>query len=182
MYTRFPRRRHMARVALTAGAVLAFATIGCGRDPAAPAASGTWLTGDTQQQLDTLAAQLGGMDVAMMEIDHRYRELYWAGQDENWAYAAYQLEKIEAALRDGLQRRPARARSAQLFLDSLPRMHAAIESADPAVFATRFALLTTNCNACHVMEDVGYMRVGPPTVRVSSVHGSLSQDTAPPRP
>ena len=42
----------------------------------------------------------------MVETGYRYQELYWAGQDENWEYADYQLEKIKIAIENGLDADP----------------------------------------------------------------------------
>lgn len=51
----------------------------------------------------------------MVEVGYRFTELYFAGKEHNWDYAKYQAEKIEVALRLGLERRPKRAQSAQFF-------------------------------------------------------------------
>lgn len=39
----------------------------------------------------------------MVEKGYRDQELYWAGQDENWDYADYQIEKIRKAIENGLE-------------------------------------------------------------------------------
>jgi len=52
-----------------------------------------WLKGDESQKFETIAKQLRGFDMAMVETGYRYQELYWAGKDENWEYASYQVEK-----------------------------------------------------------------------------------------
>lgn len=79
---------------------------GCTRAPA-PIASGEggWLAGTTDQKLDTIAQQLRGFDMAMVETGYRYNELYWAAEDRNWGYAQYQAQKIRTAIENGLQRR-----------------------------------------------------------------------------
>lgn len=151
---------------------------GCDRGSTEPAGQDGWLAGSNQQRFDTVAKHLRGTDVAMIEIDHRYSELYWAGQDLNWSYAAYQLEKMETALRNAIERRPNRAQSAQLFLAGLPRMREAVNAGDPPLFAERFAELTTRCNACHAMEDMGYLKVRTPTIRITSVSGGETASDA----
>lgn len=32
-------------------------------------------------------------DMAIVEKDYSNQELYWTGQDENWKYSDYQIEK-----------------------------------------------------------------------------------------
>jgi hypothetical protein len=149
---------------------LALLAGGCGGSDTAPVGEEGWLKGDAQQKLDTVAKHLRGTDVAMIEMDYRYGELYWAGEDANWDYAAYQLEKLRLALDLGLERRPPRARSAALFKEqALPPLATAIRSEDQEAFRRAFSTLTTHCNACHAMEQMPFLHVGPPERRVSNV-------------
>ncbi len=48
----------------------------------------TWLSADAEERRLQLERQLRGFDVAMMEVGHRYIDLYWAGRDANWETAA----------------------------------------------------------------------------------------------
>ena len=92
------------------------------------AVQGQWIKGNEQEKLETIENRFRGFDMAMVETGYRYQELYWAGQDENWEYADYQLEKIQKAIENGLERRPKRAQSAQHFLTvTLPQMKEALK-------------------------------------------------------
>ncbi|MBM3778712.1 MAG: hypothetical protein FJW23_10825 [Acidimicrobiia bacterium] len=71
-----------------------------------------WLSGTTDEKFETVAKQLRGFDMAMVETGYRFNELYWAVQDGNFGFAKYQTEKIRTALENGLERRPRRAKSA----------------------------------------------------------------------
>ncbi|MBC8327710.1 MAG: hypothetical protein H8E31_03085 [Planctomycetes bacterium] len=135
-----------------------------------PVGKDGWLRGDTQAKLDTVAKHLRGTDLAMIEIDHRYHELWWAGVDENWEYAEYQLEKIEYALRNALERRPKRAESAKVFLSTMPAFRQPVLNRDAEVFRGIYSQMTALCNACHELEVLGHMWVEPPTERMSSIH------------
>ena len=117
-------------------------------------------------KFDTVAKHLRGMDMAMVEIGYRYNELYWAGKDSNWEYATYQLDKIRTALENGLERRPKRAKSAEVFLaDALPSVREAIQKQDGDLFRQRFTTLTANCNTCHALEAMGFVSVSVPKSR-----------------
>lgn len=143
-------------------------TAGC-RDT--PPTAGSWLSADPETRADQLARHFRGLDLAMMETGYRYHELYWAGQDSNWTYAAYQTDKMQLALELALERRPARAASAQPYLKvALPAMRAAIEQRDHPAFFQAFELLTQSCNACHGLEQVGTFEIRQPTRRHSAVH------------
>jgi hypothetical protein len=139
------------------------------------------LSGTADERFSRVAKHLRGFDVAMAETGYRYGELYWAGQDQNWDYARYQVWKIRTAVANGVERRPKRAPSAQALESGLSGVEQAITARDPALFAERFAALTAICNACHEAEKVPFVHVRPPSVRVSPA-GPLPATPAPPQP
>jgi hypothetical protein len=113
---------------------------------------------------------LRGFDVAMMEVGHRYIDLYWTGEDANWEAAAYELQKLRLAIENGLERRPKRATSARPFLAGpLAAMDEAVAARDPKLFETRFQELTAGCNACHALEQVPFFEIRPPESRLSPI-------------
>ncbi|TVR39970.1 MAG: hypothetical protein EA392_04900 [Cryomorphaceae bacterium] len=130
---------------------------------------GKWIKGEPDDQLEAIERHFRGFDVAMVETGYRYKELYWAGMDENWEYARYQLEKIKVAVENGLERRPARAASAQPFLkEAIPGLFAVLDQPHPASFEQEFKVFTAHCNSCHQMENVPHFTVRPPK-RVNSI-------------
>ena len=129
-----------------------------------------WIGDDTNQRWTTVAKQLRGLDVAMVEIDYRYQELYWAGEDSNWAYADYQQSKIGLALENALVRRPKRRASAEkLFLASLDDVKSAVAEQESSGFESAFTALTAACNSCHDAEGFPSFLVQYPTDRQSSI-------------
>ena len=79
-----------------------------------------WIQGSESERWAAAERHFRGLDVAMVEIGYRYQELHFAGDDGNWAFAAYQLKKIGLSLDRALERRPKRRASAeQLFLPML---------------------------------------------------------------
>jgi hypothetical protein len=133
-------------------------------------AQGQWIRGTEAEKLNTIEKQFRGFDVAMAEVGSRYQELYWAGRDRNWEYAGYQLEKIGVAIRNAMERRPARSASAEKFLgEALPLMKTGIDSKDTAEFARQFSLFTAACNRCHAEENVPFFQVAAPVTRHSAV-------------
>ncbi len=130
-----------------------------------------WLEGTTDEMLAMLADQFGGFDQTMIEVGYRYNEIYWAGQDENWEYALYQLDEMTGTLEAGFIRRPAREESADMFMNvSIPELQAALEEGDPDLFQRRFESFTSACNTCHLNEDVRFMYVKPLEQRQSPIH------------
>lgn len=159
------RWRTRARSGFTACLVV------CGCGTSSPSGSApTWLSRDPDEQRLQLERHLRGFDVAMLEVGHRYTELYWAGEDANWDAAAYELQKLRLAIENGLERRPKRAASARPFLAGpLAAMDAAVAARDPGLFGSRFEELTAGCNACHASEQVPFFEIHPPDFRVSPV-------------
>ncbi len=133
--------------------------------PPAPASDTAWLRGSTDERFDLVAKHLRGFDMAMVETGYRYTELYWAGREENWGYAAYQLGKIRTAIANGIERRPRRAASARMIDAPLAAVETAIQRRDRAQFLAGFETLTAACNACHRAEGVGFVTARPPEQR-----------------
>src|SRR5687767_3431716 len=98
--------------------LILFGVFACNQQAGKENAQGDWIKGTGTEQIKTIENQFRGFDNAMVETDYRYQELYWAGQDQNWAYADYQIDKIKIAIDNGLVRRPKRAKSAEYFLNS----------------------------------------------------------------
>jgi len=133
-------------------------------------AQSSWLQGTTDERFQQVERQLRGFDKTMVEVGYRFTELYFAGQDQNWNYAKYQIEKLDTAIRLGLERRPKRAASAQSFLAaSLPAMLEVVEKADSKLFQAAIERLRSACMNCHVLEEVPYFTVALPERRLSPI-------------
>ena len=147
-----------------------FIIFSCTKEKTNNTIQGEWIQGTENQKINIIEKQFRGFDMAMIETGYRYQELYWAGQDQNWEYANYQLKKIKVAIENGLQRRPKRAKSAEYFISSvLPKMQKAIDSKSKYFFDESFEDVTLNCNNCHAMEKVSYFNVQKPLLRQSPI-------------
>lgn len=148
--------------------VALWGTAACTQPPPAATAvgEGGWLAGTADEKFATVATQLRGFDMAMVETGYRYNELYWAAQDSNWGYAEYQAGKIRTAIENGLKRRPLRAKSAETFLTIvLPAVQDAIKQRDAPLLQQQLGSLRSTCNSCHEAEKVEFVHVGDPQVR-----------------
>jgi hypothetical protein len=168
----------LAAALLTALLSITFAQSPTPNVDATPPKAPDWIQGSSEERFELVSKHLRGLDMAMVETGYRYSELYWAGRDRNWEFAAYQLDKIRYTLELGLERRPKRAASAQVFLAAaLPQMKEAIERKDAEFFNQRFTAFTAACNTCHAMEKVAFMQVAPPRQRLSPIQFSNSNST-----
>lgn len=129
-----------------------------------------WLvTGSQDERWVKTARHLRGLDVAMIEISHRYEELYFAGGDQNWEYAEYQLGKLMLSTMNAVERRPKRADTAKMLDAPIFALRKAIKEKDGPGFDAAFTQLTMMCNACHQAEQVGFMQVTTPSARPSVI-------------
>ena len=129
-----------------------------------------WLSEEWPEARNQVQDHLRGTDVAMLEVGHRFRELYFAGKDMNWDYADYQLEKIGKVVELAAERRPKRAKSANVFLkEDLPDVVQLVKERSPASFDTAMNRLRTSCMKCHVAENVPYFAVRFPQINSSVI-------------
>ena len=144
--------------------------IACNQSSEQEVAQGSWIKGSQAEQLELIEKHFRGFGKAMVEMDYRYQELYWAGQDQNWDYAEHQLEEMTSDFELALQRRPNRAESAEQFLTfAIPQMENSIESKDLETFNRAYQMLSMSCNSCHALENVPFFHVQIPTERRSSI-------------
>ena len=122
-----------------------------------------------EAQRQAIERQLRGFDATMAEVGYRYTEMYFGVVEGNWDYALYTAEKIGVAIQNGLERRPKRRANAEgLFLKSVyPAVLEALKQKDAALFKERFDAMRAACNACHVAEEVPFIRVGVPAQQLT---------------
>lgn len=120
---------------------------------------GGWIKGENSVKLETIERQFDGFSKTMVEVHYRYEELYWAGQDQNWEYADYQLEHINEAMEKGYERRPERKENSLEFLGTpTDIMQQAIDAKDPEQFSQAFRMYNAACKSCHIKEEVSFIQ------------------------
>lgn len=160
--------KHLLKFSLLIGMLLSLSS--CNSKEKYQPVQGKWIKGTEQEQLKTIESQFRGFDKTMVEVGYRYQELYWAGEDENWDYASYQLQKINKTIKLGLQRRPKRAASADNFLNYvIPEVRKSIKAKNKVDFDKNFKMMRTNCTSCHMAERVPSFTVQIPTDRQSPI-------------
>ncbi len=165
------------RLPILAGTLtLTFALTGCDPAPSpdlvGEAEGGArWISGTVDERFQQIGDQIPGFSAAMWEVAHRYRELHWAIEDENWAYADYQVDKIAGAVERGIIRRPGRAESAREYFlgEPVDRFRAALDAGNPDDILREYDAFTTACNDCHAAEYMWFIPVGPPAARSTVV-------------
>ncbi len=127
-----------------------------------------WAGETLEEIIGSIESQIGGFSATMVEVNYRYNELYWAGKDENWGYADYQLDKLLSSMENGFIRRPDREASASQFMNQVsPALQETIENTDKDAFVEQFNRFASSCNTCHDMEAVNFIQVIIPEVRTT---------------
>jgi hypothetical protein len=111
---------------------------------------------DLQNQMDSLRNKIAhayspGVGEFMSSIQMHHAKLWFAGKNENWELANFEIEEIQESL-DDIQQYCADSPS----IKSLPMIFPPLDSVKRALsekniekFKTSFNLLTNTCNNCH---------------------------------
>ena len=113
-------------------------------------------------------AALGDLMTAF--VQPRHIKLGLAGSEQNWPYAAYELDQLRATFDDVAEILPKyRDLSIPDMITSTVReplaaLNRAIQAKDSNQFSEAYGRLTASCNACHQSYDRATIVVRPPTV------------------
>ncbi|MEP7110485.1 MAG: hypothetical protein ABI760_21000 [Ferruginibacter sp.] len=109
-----------------------------------------------QNRIDSLENKLArtykpGFGEFMSNIQVHHAKLWFAGQNQNWKLADFEINEIKESL-TGIQQyctdRP-ESKSIGMIDHPMDSMSNAIRQKDPILFKTGFMLLTATCNNCH---------------------------------
>jgi hypothetical protein len=178
--------RHLAALMVAGSFALAGFAVGIAQSapapaPAAPAAKAAPATGttpaDTQGPLQILDFKPGLDDLMNMLVQPRHLKLWAAGQQRNWALAAFQLREMRNAF-DRIAATIPKYSNVDLgptfinIMDSQVRaVNGAIASQNSQQFMTAFGDLTAACNSCHEALNLGIL-----VMKVPEVTGFPNQD------
>ena len=107
-------------------------------------------------------------DLMTMTVQPRHLKLGLAGQEKNWAFAAYELHELEESF-ERVARAWPKWRQVEIAetikattTAPLEAVELAIKAKDAARFAETYARLTETCNACHQSANVGMIVIQVP--------------------
>ena len=109
-----------------------------------------------QNQVDSLETQLKdaykpGFGEFMSSIQSHHAKLWFAGQNQNWKLADFEIHEILEAVANIQKYQTERPESEKVCMitPALDSMNSAIQQKDPALFKSCYIALTNNCNNCH---------------------------------
>ena len=109
-----------------------------------------------QAQVDSLNKKLAqtyrpGLGEFMMGIQVHHAKIWYAGKNQNWALANFEVGEIRETLEDVKQYcydRP-EVKSLPIIYPALDSLDNAIKAKSLPLFDKSFILLTNSCNSCH---------------------------------
>ncbi len=123
-------------------------------------------TAALKNRVDSLERQLAnsykpGFGEFMSGIQVHHAKLWFAGLNQNWRLADFEVHEIREAL-DAIQQyetdRP-ETREIPTVYPALGQVEETIQKQDLPAFQAGFVQLTTACNTCHRKVDYGFNRV-----------------------
>jgi hypothetical protein len=128
--------------------------IGCGQK-----------SGDTKAdtRIDSLEKALAttykpGLGEFMSSIQVHHAKLWFAGLNQNWPLAEFEMQEIEESLEDIQQfcKDRTEIRSIGMISSAIDSVTYSIGQKDPGLFKTSYVLLTAACNNCHQATEHGF--------------------------
>ena len=110
-----------------------------------------------QNQIDSLQvnAYKPGFGEFMSSIQVHHNKLWFAGQNENWKLADFEMHEIEETLEAIQQYQTERKESQKIGMlqPALDSISSAIQQKNISLFKGSYTLLTNTCNNCHRATD-----------------------------
>jgi hypothetical protein len=125
---------------------------------------------ELQAKIDSLQKQLNetykpGFGEFMSGIQTHHAKLWFAGQNQNWPLADFEVHEIQEsldAIRKYCSERP-EMKAIGMIDPAIDSVSNAIQQKDPGLFRSSFILLTNTCNKCHKATEHGFNVVTVPT-------------------
>ena len=117
-------------------------------------------------RMDSLEQKLSrsykpGLGEFMFNIQVHHAKLWFAGENQNWKLADFEIHEIMEAI-DAIQQfntdRP-EIKSLRMINVPLDSVNAAIQQKSVASFKSSFTLLTNTCNNCHQATEHGFNQI-----------------------
>ena len=127
-------------------------------------------TRNLQSRMDSLQSKINdsykpGFGEFMSSIQVHHEKLWFAGINQNWKLADFEIHEIEESV-DDIRKyctdRP-EAKSMDMIYESLENISNAIQKKNKTDFKNDYTLLTNTCNSCHQATQHAFNVITIPT-------------------
>ena len=112
--------------------------------------------GNVQQELDSLKTKISnaykpGLGEFMLAVQIHHSKLWFAGTNENWPLAEFEVGEIKETLNNAIKYLPERkeTKDVSMIFPALNSLKASIKNKDLKMFTRNYKMLTQTCNDCH---------------------------------
>jgi len=124
-----------------------------------------------QSRIDSLEQKLAtsykpGFGEFMSSIQIHHAKLWFAGKNQNWELADFEMHEIGETL-DAIKAYQAEreeSKKVDMLKPALDAVNDAIQKKDSALFNSSYLLLTSTCNNCHKAVNFGFNVVKIPEI------------------
>ena len=116
-----------------------------------------------QSHIDSLENKLAntykpGFGEFMGSIQIHHSKLWFAGQNQNWKLADFEIHEIMEAVENikKFQTERKESKEIDMLAPAIDSMNHAIEQKNSLLFNSSFILFTNTCNQCHRATDFGF--------------------------
>lgn len=124
-----------------------------------------------QKQIDSLQTLVDdqyvpGFGDFMGRIQLHHANLWFAGNEQNWELAQFQVHEIEESIEDIEEFKKGREelKSMPMIKQPLEQVEKSIENKDLETFKASYLTLTNTCNACHAATGNSQLVIKIPTM------------------
>ena len=128
---------------------------------------------DNNQKLDELQSQITeiqkkvndaykpGLGEFMINIQLHHAKLWFAGLNENWKLAAFEIDEMKESFEDIQKYETEReeTKMVPLIYPSLDSIRTVVGKKDISEFKESFTLLTNTCNVCHTENHFEFNKI-----------------------
>jgi len=102
----------------------------------------------------------------MGTLQNHHAKLWFAGENENWKLADFEIHEIEETMEDLMNYQSDREESKMIEIlnPAIEGIEDAIEQKDPELFKRSYISLTNACNKCHQATGYEFNRVKVPEI------------------
>ncbi|MDX1279090.1 hypothetical protein [Oceanihabitans sediminis] len=102
----------------------------------------------------------------MGTLQNHHAKLWFAGENENWKLADFEIHEIEETMEDLMKYQADREESKMIEIlnPAIESIEDAIEKKDLELFKRSYILLTNACNKCHQATGYEFNRVKVPEI------------------
>ena len=124
-----------------------------------------------EHRIDSLEIKLSntykpGFGELMVSIQSHHSKLWFAGQNQNWKLATFEIHELEETLENIITFQTEREESKfiKMIRPNIDSVTTAIEQKDLTQFTSTYSKLTQTCNHCHRLNNHEYIIIKVPKI------------------